>query len=387
MNFITDISSLTSFCQQLQEEDQGGFIAVDTEFIREETFWPKLCLIQIAGSKRTALIDPLVAGLDLNALFSLMVDPRIIKVFHAARQDIEIFFYLTQTIPKPIFDTQVAAMVSGFGEAVGYDSLVQSLIHATIDKSQRFTDWSKRPLSEKQLKYALQDVTYLRTIYEHLKCQLDKTQRTAWIEEEMAALESPQTYAISPQDAWKRVKTRSESPDFLARVQALAAFRETTAMALNVPRTRIFRDQILLKIAAQSPQTFQELSQMRGVPKYFLNQKQGTHLLDVLKQAQGLPSSKSPRRLQQPAKTSGAEAVVELFKVWLKQVCYEHNVAQKLVATSADLEMMAVSLGANVPALKGWRYEIFGRDAVALKEGRAYLTVENNKLTLVKKLL
>jgi len=386
MNLITDTPSLMSFCQQLQKEDQGGFITVDTEFIREETFWPKLCLVQVAGSQRAALIDPLAPEIDLTTLFNLMANPQIIKVFHAARQDLEIFFYLSQAIPKPIFDTQVAAMVCGFGESVGYDSLVQSLTNTTIDKSSRFTDWSQRPLSEKQLNYALQDVTHLRTIYQHLKYQLDKAQRSAWIEEEMAVLESSQTYTISPQDAWKRIKTRSDSPGFLARVQALAALRENAAVSLDVPRNRIFRDQILLEIAAQPPKSFQELSQMRGVPNYLLKHKEGTHLLEVLAQAMTLPLSESPRRIRQPVKTSGTEAIVELLRVWLKQVCHKHNVAQKLVATSSDLEMIAASLEGDIPALRGWRYEIFGRDAVALKEGQAYLAVENNKLTLIKKL-
>lgn len=385
MNLITDTASLAAFCRQLHQEDQGGFITVDTEFIREETFWPKLCLIQIAGSKKVALIDPLAPGINLTDLFKLMADPQIMKVFHAARQDLEIFFYLSQTIPKPIFDTQVAAMVCGFGESVGYDNLVQTITNKVIDKSSRFTDWSKRPLSEKQLNYALQDVTYLRTVYLHLKHKLDKAQRLSWIEEEMSVLENPQTYEISPQEAWRRLKTRSDSPRFLARVQALASLREKAAMSLNVPRNRIFRDQILLEIAAQPPSSLGELSQMRGMPSYFLKQKEGNDLLNALAQAMSLPLSECPSRIRQPVKVSGTEAVVELLKVWLKQVCHKHNVAQKLVATSSDLELIAGSSDTDISVLKGWRYEIFGRDALALKQGQAYLTVENNKLTLIKK--
>lgn len=383
INLITDSASLVSFCRQLQVKDREGFITVDTEFIREETFWPKLCLVQVAGSQEAAIIDACAPGMDFTPLFELMADPQILKVFHAARQDLEIFFYLSKTIPKPIFDTQVAAMVCGFGDSVAYDNLVQSLAHATIDKSSRFTDWGKRPLTDKQLTYALQDVTYLRIVYEHLKHKLDKAQRSSWIKEEMAILENPQTYAISPQDAWKRIKTRTNAPRFLARVQALAALREDEAVSQNVPRNRIVRDQVLLEIAAHPPKNFQEAAHIRGMPPHLLSGEKGARFLNILAQAEALPLSECPHRLRQPLKTAGTDALVELLKVWLKHACHIHNVAQKLVANSSDLEQIAASNDADISVLKGWRYEIFGRDAIALKEGRAYVTVQNNKLSLV----
>jgi ribonuclease D len=335
---------------------------------------------QLAGAKRQAAIDPLAKGIDLAPLSALLADPRVLKVFPAARQDIEIFYRLTGKVPAPLFDTQLAAMVCGYGDEVGYETLVGRITKGRVDKSSRFTDWSRRPLSAQQLSYALGDVSHLRVIYERLKRQLEQTGRTGWVAQELAELTDPATYSPPLEEAWKRIKVRSREPRFLAVLRALAAWREIEAQRRNVPRNRIVRDDLLLEIAANRPTSVEELSKLRRIS---LDRQSAAVAVEAVQAALALPEDQLPH-LEPPAKLPrGLGPMIELLRVLLKLKCEEHHVAQRLVATTGDLEAIATRERADVAALKGWRYEVFGHDALALKRGELGLAVAEGQIVQV----
>ena len=375
---ITATDELAALCGRLAG---AGFVTVDTEFMRETTFWPKLCLAQVAGPDEAAAIDTLAAGIDLAPLFELLSNPRVLKVFHAARQDLEIFHHLTGRVPAPLFDSQVAAMVCGFGEQVSYEALAAKLAKARIDKSLRFTDWSHRPLSDRQLNYAIDDVRHLRVIYERLARRLEKTGRAAWVSEEMAALSEPALYEQHPDIAWRRIKSRSTDGRFLAVLRAVAAWREREAQTRNLPRNRVVRDEALLEIAARTPKDADELSRTRGLGRRLAEGGMGSDILAAVRAGLAVPEGDCPRVERQRQARRGAGPVVELLKVLLKMKCEEHDVAQRLVAGTADLERIAEG-GSDVPALRGWRREIFGADALALAAGELVLSVRGGRLRL-----
>jgi ribonuclease D len=380
MTVITDSDALARFCAR---QHGTSFVAVDTEFMRERTYWPILCLVQIAGPEEAVAVDALAPGIELAPLLELMAEPNILKVFHAARQDVEIFFNLSGTVPSPLFDTQIAAMVCGFGDAASYETLVAKLAQASLDKSSRFTDWSHRPLTERQIHYALADVVHLRTVYERLQQRLASNGRATWFAEEMAGLSDPSTYRNDPHDAWRRFRLRGRvDPRFFAILRELAAWREVAAQQRNLPRGRIVRDEAILEIAAHAPKTIDALARTRSLGRGVAEGRLGNEILDAVRR--GLAETKGlapPSRADVPP---GLGPLLELLRVLLKQRCEEHQVAQKLVATSEDLEAVAADDNAPVPALSGWRYEIFGRDALALKHGRLALTVLKNRISLVE---
>lgn len=371
MTLITDPQDAAAFCARQAEAD---FVAVDTEFIRDTTYWPRLCLIQIAGPEEAAAIDPLADGMDLAPVWALFDKSDLLKVFHAARQDLEIFFHQAGRLPHPVFDTQVAAMVCGFGDQVGYEKLANRLAGARIDKSVRFADWAHRPLGKKQLDYALSDVTHLRVIYAKLRKKLAGSGREGWLEEEMAVLLDPATYALQPEDAWKRLKSRSRDRRYLAILRELAAWREREAQRRDVPRNRILRDEQIYDVASVAPQTAEELARGRGISADFARGKIGLAILEVVAEALALPEAELPPA---PPREQPLEAgpVVDLLKVLLKQNCERHGVAQKLVANASDLEALAAGdTETRERLLHGWRGEIFGQDATALMAGRLVLT-------------
>lgn len=364
---IADTQELAAFCARLSS---AQYITVDTEFMREKTYFPQLCLVQVAGPDEARAIDPLAPGIDLKPLFELLANPAVLKVFHAARQDIEIFLYQSGSVPQPLFDTQVAAMVCGFGDSVGYETLATQLAKARIDKSQRFTDWSLRPLTEKQVQYALADVTHLRIVYEKLVRKMESNGRLAWLAEEMGELTTPGTYRTEPEDAWRRLKPRSSSPKFLAVLKELAAWREREAQERDIPRQRMLRDETLMEIAAHHPANATELARTRGLGKGLVEGRMGTALLEAVKRGLELPDDQIPKPPERVDVPRGLGPVVDLLKVLLKMKCDEHGVAQKLVANSADIEAIAADDNADIPAMHGWRRELFGNDALSLKHGR-----------------
>jgi ribonuclease D len=377
MNLITDTPSLEAFCDELARE---RFVTVDTEFMRDRTFWPRLCLVQLAGQDSAAAIDPLADGIDLKPLLGLMRDPAVLKVFHAARQDLEIFYRLMGDVPRPLYDTQVAAMVCGFGDEVAYETLVAKVAKARLDKSSRFTDWSRRPLSDQQLRYALSDVTYLRMIYERLSSRIEAAGRTEWVTAELEGLSKLDQYEMDPDQAWRRLKIRTRDPRFLGIVQGLARWRELAARQRDVPRNRIVRDDLLLEIAAHRPAS---VEQLKSHERISLDRESARQVVAVVQEALQLPSDALPR-LPTPAETQrGLGPLVDLLRVLLKLRCEEEDVAQRLVATSADLEAIAQSDDADVPALTGWRREMFGDAALALKHGHTALGVRKGKPVLV----
>ena len=379
MNIITSTESLAAACTRL-----GGspFITVDTEFLRETTFWPKLCLIQMAGPDEEMIVDPLAEGIDLAPFFELMANEAVLKVFHAARQDIEIVHHLAGVIPKPLFDTQVAAMVCGFGDSVGYENLIRRLTGHQIDKTSRFTDWSRRPLSEKQLTYALADVTHLRDAYGKIARQLEETGRASWLEEEMAVLESADTYVTDPRDAWKRMKFRTRSKRALAVLVELAAWREHEARTRDVPRGRVIKDDALQEVAQQMPKGPADLDHLRALPRGFGRSAQARGMLEAV--ARGLVADMSdlPDPRHADAVPPGIGPIVEMLKVALKIASDRYHVAQKLIANVSDLEKIAADDRADVPALRGWRRELFGADALSLKHGESCLAIENGSAVL-----
>ena len=378
MDVITTTDALARFCRRVRHAE---YVTVDTEFMRERTFWPVLCLAQVAGPEGAVAVDALAGGIELAPLFELMADARVLKVFHAARQDLEIFHHLTGRVPTPIFDTQIAAMVCGFGEQVAYDALARKLANVRIDKSSRFTDWSRRPLTERQLRYALDDVRHLRVVYERLSRRLDKTGRGSWVAEEMAALTDPALYAQHPEDAWRRVKTRRADPRLLAVLREVAAWREQAAQTRDVPRNRVLRDEALVEIAAHAPTSVEELARTRGLGRGLAEGVAGRALLDAVARGLAVPEGDLPPVAARPA-PRGAGPVVELLKVLLKMKSEEHDVAQRLVASVADLERIAGADDADVPALHGWRRDIFGADALALKAGELALAVRGGRVVL-----
>jgi ribonuclease D len=381
MDIITRTDALEAVCDRLSN---AGFITVDTEFMRDSTYWPKLCLIQLAGPNDEIVIDPLAPGLDLAPFYALMRDKKVVKVFHAARQDIEIFYHNAGTIPDPLFDTQVAAMVCGFGDSVGYETLVKRLAGGTVDKSSRFTDWSRRPLSEKQLHYAVADVTHLRKIYEVLARRLTQSGRVRWVAEEMAILQDPETYALRPGDAWKRLKMRFKGQKGLAVLVAVAAWRERQAQERDQPRSRILKDDAIAEIATQIPRAPEDLDQLRAVPKGFSNSRAAQSLMEAVERGLAMPEEQIPVIEGAEPLPPGIGPLVELLKVLLAMKCDEHEVAQKLIAKVSDLELIAAHEEADVPALKSWRREVFGNDALKLKRGELAIGARGKKIMLIE---
>ena len=377
---LTTTAELGDLCARLAG---APYVTVDTEFMRETTFWPKLCLVQLAGPSDETVIDPLAPGIDLAPLLGLMADERVLKVFHSARQDVEIMVQLSGRVPKPLFDTQVAAMVCGFGDQVSYDTLVARLTHKHVDKSSRFTDWSHRPLSERQVAYALADVTHLRVVYEKLAQRVEENGRTAWLAQEMAVLTDMASYVTAPEESWRRLKSRSGDRRFLAVLREVAAFREREARTRNLPRNRVVRDEALMEIAAHHPRTTAELTRTRGLSKGLAEGAIGQGLLAAVARGLALPEGDCPEAAPRPA--GGAPgALVDLLKVLLKHKCDEHHVAQRLVATSADLDRLAAEDDPDVPVLRGWRREVFGEAALALKQGRLALGSGGHRVVLIE---
>jgi len=382
MDMITTTEALAAFCARLAKHD---FVTVDTEFLRETTYWPELCLIQMAGPDDEGIVDPMAKGLDLKPFFELMGDPSVIKVFHAARQDIEIVVKLGDLVPHPIFDTQVAAMVCGFGESISYDQLVSRITGAPIDKSSRFTDWSRRPLTDKQLDYALADVTHLRDVYLELVSRLKAEGRGDWVADEMAVLESRSTYEMDPEDAWKRLKMRVKKPVELCVLQHVAAWREREAKSRNVPRGRVIKDDAIYEIAQQQPRDAEALSRLRTIPRGWERSQQGATLVEIVNEALETPKEAMPRLPRQKQTPEGAQASIELLRVLLKLTVEKENVAAKIIANADDLEAIAVDgEDADVPALKGWRRELFGERALKLIRGELALRFANKKVEAVE---
>jgi ribonuclease D len=380
MTLITDTAALAAFCARHETAD---YVAVDTEFMRDKTYWPLLCLVQVAGPEEAAAIDALAASLDLKPLLDLMANRKVLKVFHAARQDIEIFYNLAGSVPQPLFDTQVAAMVCGFGEAASYETLVSKLAGAGLDKSSRFTDWSNRPLTERQLSYALADVVHLRKVYEKLCARLEKTGRLSWVDEEIAELTDPATYRIEPAESWRRFKLRGANRRLLAVLKELAAWREIAAQQRNIPRSRILRDDSVLDLAAHAPATIADLARTRGLPRGVAEGRLGGEILAAIKRGRELPEDAIPSLPHRADAPPGLGPLVDLLRVLLKLRAEENDVAQRLVANAEDLEAIAASDDAGVRALHGWRHEIFGKDALDLKHGRLALTARGRKIRLV----
>ncbi|HZK92334.1 MAG TPA: ribonuclease D [Stellaceae bacterium] len=380
MTLITDSAALAEFCAR---QKGAEFITVDTEFMRERTYWPILCLVQVAGPGDAVAIDALAPGIDLAPLLALMNDPASLKVFHAARQDLEIFFHLSGAVPQPLFDTQVAAMVCGFGDSASYETLVRKLAGAQLDKASRFTDWSHRPLTERQIEYALGDVVHLRTVYDRLQQRLAKNGRASWFAEEMAALADPALYRAEPEAAWRRFRLRGRADSrFLGVLRALAGWREAAAQQRDLPRGRILRDEALIEIASHAPQRVETLARTRGLAKGIAEGKLGKEILDAV--AAGLADPNPPPAIAQKAQNPpGLGPLIELLRVLLKQRCEDFEVAQKLVASTDDLEAIAADDNAEIVALHGWRREVFGADALALKHGTLALTAGRNRIELV----
>jgi ribonuclease D len=380
---ISDTKTLAEYCRSLAGTP---WVTVDTEFMRDKTYWPKLCLIQVSGPEPGSerAIDPLAPAMDLAPLFEIMRDPAVLKIFHAARQDLEIFYNLTGAVPAPLFDSQVAAMVCGFGDQIGYEALVKKICHGDLDKSSRFTDWSHRPLTDRQLRYALSDVTHLRDIYRHLSAHLEKTGRSHWLEEEMAVLSSEETYRSDPENAWKRVKIRGGKPRFLQIVREVAAWREREAQTRDLPRNRIIKDESLLDIAGSAPKSIEDLARIRGLGKGFAEGKLGKGLLAAVQRAMDTPKQDLPEAPRPERQPQGLGPMTDLLKVLLKRNSEEAGVASRLIASGADLERIAADDAADVPALTGWRRELFGEDALALKRGDIALTGGESGIDVIR---
>jgi ribonuclease D len=381
MTPITTTADLKAFCDKIRDQP---FVAVDTEFMRETTYWPKLCLIQAAAATAEACIDPLAEGLDLEPFLEIMRDERILKVFHAARQDVEIFNNL-KSMPRPLFDTQVAGMAAGFGEQIAYDALVRQMLKIELDKSSRFTDWARRPLSDNQLTYALADVTHLAALYPMLRERLEKEGRLAWVTDEMNDLTSPANYDVEPENAWKRLRPRKNTAKYLAVYRAVAAWRERTAQTRDQPRGRILKDEAIDEIATQGPTDADGLDRLRSVPKGFSGSRFGPDLIAAILEALRDPEAYAPviERTRHSA-SPAAGAVVELLKVLLKARAEESGVASKLIATVSDLEQIANDDESEVAALKGWRREAFGEDALRLKRGELALVLDGARVRVVE---
>lgn len=384
MNIIKTTSELSKFCTYASKFD---YLTVDTEFLRERTYYPKLCLIQLAipsdQEANAVLVDPLDDKLDLSPLYELFLNTNVVKVFHAARQDLEIFFHDKNIIPKPLFDTQLAAMVCGFGEQVGYETLVRSICKVNLDKSSRFTDWSLRPLTNSQKDYALADVTHLRQIYEYLKSELKQNKREGWVQEELNILKNPETYITRPNEAWKRIKTRSNSSKFLGIVSKLAEFREKYAQQNDIPRNRVFKDDALMEIASLKPKSFDELSRSRLLLRDARKGRIASGILDSVKAAQVSNFEEVNKEVKLAKNLNGNSALSEMLRVLLKAKSEELGVAAKLIAISADLDSLA-SGERTVPALLGWRHKVFGKDALDLCDGKVGLFLDGKNIKTFK---
>ncbi|MGQ3355590.1 MAG: ribonuclease D [Phreatobacter sp.] len=379
---ITSSSELAAVCARLAKHP---FVTVDTEFLRETTFWPKLCVIQLASAAEAVAVDALAPGMDLTPFFDLMVDPAVVKVFHAARQDVEIVWHLSKRIPEPLFDSQVAAMVLGYGDSISYDQLVQRTNGTQLDKTSRFTDWSKRPLSPAQIDYAIADVTHLRDVYVKLTGELEKRGRNEWVAEEMRVLTSPDTYRQEPERAWERFRSRVRKPRELAVLMEVAAWREREAQARDVPRSRVLKDDSLFDIALTGPKSVEALGAMRSIPKGWERSRDGMAVVEAVQAGLARDPRELPAIDKHRPQSQSQSATVELLKVLLKMVAEKHHVAAKVVATSDDLDRIAESDEADVGALKGWRRELFGDKALALKHGKLALAIERGRVTTVER--
>ncbi len=379
-NLIASTEALQALCGRLAAEE---FVTVDTEFMRERTYWPELCVVQVAGAHEVAVIDAEAPGLDLAPLGELLANKAVMKVFHAARQDIEIFVQRFGDVPKPLFDTQIAAMVAGFGEQVGYDAIVASLTGGSIDKAHRFSDWSARPLSVSQIDYAAADVTYLRGVYSKLCARLRQENRLDWVAEEMADLADPAKYRPDPEAMWERLRPRSSNRRYLGMVRAIASWREREAQRVNIPRQRLLRDEGVLEIAATAPDSPEALARARGISRGFAEGRTGASLLAAIAEAKALPEEALP---EAPRSRDGAKpspALVSLLKVLLAAKCEHHHVAARLVASSDEIDRLASEDSPDIAALHGWRREVFGEDALALKQGRVALGVAGRRVKLI----
>ena len=384
MKTLTTTEELAEFCQAAA---QHPYVTLDTEFLRERTYYSKLCLVQMAmpgtGEENAVLLDPLVDGLSLGPLYDLFRDTSVVKVFHAARQDLEIFWVDAKVFPEPLFDTQVAAMVCGFGDQAGYETLVRKIVRLPLDKSSRFTDWSRRPLSEAQKTYALGDVTHLRDIYEFLAAELDKSGRSHWVEEELQILTNPATYDIVPSEAWRRVKTRNSSPKFLAVVRELAAFREGYAQKANLPRNRVFKDEAMTELAATKPRNAGDLGASRLLLREARRGAIAEGILESVARGVACLPDQMPKPDRRREKLQVNPALADLLRVLLKSKTESASVAAKLIASSADLDAIAAGLR-DVPALSGWRREVFGNDALRLCDGEIALTAKGQTVRVVE---
>jgi ribonuclease D len=381
MDLITTTEELAAVCGRMARHP---FVTVDTEFLRETTYYPLLCVAQMASPDEAVVIDALANGIDLGPFFDLMADEKVVKVFHAARQDIEIVWNMAKKIPHPIVDTQVAAMVLGYGDSISYDQLVQRITGDMLDKSHRFTDWTRRPLSDAQITYALSDVTHLRAVYLKLAEDLDKRKRTDWVEAEMNVLTSPETYRMEPERAWERLKSRVRKPKDLAVLMEIAAWREREAQTRDVPRSRVLKDDALGDIAIQAPTSIERLGSLRSLPKGFERSRWGEQIVDAVKRGLARDPKTLPKLDRFRPAPSGA-ATVELLKVLLRMTAERHGVAAKVIATVDELDRIAADDEADVPALKGWRRELFGEKALALKHGKLALAVEKGRVVAVDK--
>jgi ribonuclease D len=380
MRLITTTPQLSDLCSRLAAHP---FVAVDTEFIREQTFWPRLCVIQLATPGEEAIVDPLAPGIDLAPFYELMANERVVKVFHAARQDLEIVWIQAHLIPHPIFDTQVAAMVCGFGESVSYVSLVKQLTGHALDKTSRFTDWARRPLSEKQLTYALADVTHLRDVYRRLKGELEATGRVRWLDEEMAELTSPETYETRPEDAWRRLKMRVRNRKGLAVLMELAAWRERLAQAQDVPRNRILRDEALYDIANSAPTEVGQLAHLRSLSEGFARSQRARDIVEAVNRGLKRDAKTLPPLREGTGLPAEKQAMAELLRVLLKACAARNKVAPRLIADADQLERLAAEDEPDIPALKGWRRELFGAEALRLKRGELALSIEGGEVVPV----
>ena len=378
---ITTTKDLTDVCERLARHP---FVTVDTEFLRESTYYPQLCVAQLASPDEAVVVDALAPGLDLAPFFTLMTNESVVKVFHAARQDIEIVWHRAGLIPHPIFDTQVAAMVLGYGDSISYDQLVQRITGDMLDKSHRFTDWTRRPLSQAQLEYAVSDVTHLRDVYQKLLADLGRRGRTEWVSEEMDVLTSPETYKLEPEKAWQRLRTRVRKPKELAVLIEVAAWREREAKSRDIPRQRVLKDDLVADIAVQAPTTIERLATLRALPKGFERSKWGLEIPEIVKAGLARDPKTLPSLERGRAAPNGA-AIVELLKVLLRMTAEQHAVAAKVIATVDDLEQIAADDAADVPAMKGWRRELFGEKALSLKKGRLALALEKGRVTAVER--
>jgi ribonuclease D len=381
MQLITTTEELVQVCARMARHP---FVTVDTEFLRETTYYPLLCVAQIASPDEAFVVDALAPGIDLGAFFALMTDEKVLKVFHAARQDIEIVWNMAKMIPHPIFDSQVAAMVLGYGDSISYDQLVQRITGDLLDKSHRFTDWTRRPLTDAQMFYAVSDVTHLRDVYRKLAADLDKRGRSSWVEAEMNVLTSPETYRMEPDRAWERLKSRVRKPKELAVLIEVAAWREREAQTRDVPRSRVLKDDVLGDIAVQAPATVERLGQLRSLPKGFERSRWGEAIVDAIKRGIERDPKTLPRLDRFRPAPNGA-ATVELLKVLLRMTAESHGVAAKVIATVDELDRIAADDEADVPSLKGWRRELFGDKALALKHGKLALAVEKGRVVAVEK--